>query len=586
MNPFETLGISQPIVKALEGLGFQKPTPIQEEAIPYLLEENSDFVGLAQTGTGKTAAFGLPVIEHVDRTLHRPQALILSPTRELANQIATDLENFSKYVQLNVVAVYGGASINDQVRKIRKGAHIIVAAPGRLKDLINRGAVDISTVKKVVLDEADEMLNMGFKEDIDFILDNTPVEKNTWLFSATMPREVRQISKNYMTDPHELTVGKENSANTNIAHEYYLIKNSDRYAALKRVIDFYPEIFGVIFCRTKNQTQEVAENLIRDGYNADALHGDLTQALRDKVMKRYKEKSLQLLVATDVAARGIDVDNVTHVINYNLPDMAANYTHRSGRTARAGKQGVSIALVTIREQRENIGKLERIIQQKFTKKQLPNAEEVCQKQLMHTISKVQEVEVKDEIKPYLPAVEEALNDLTKEQLIERFASLEFNRFLDYYENATDLNVTSGKSRDRNNPNATRFFINVGRKDELNIRDFVDLVSSVTSLPGKTISEIELKDSFSFFEVPNENAGGLEKLFEGFYHNNREVQVEVANNKSGGGRDRKGGNRNRRYGNNGGNRNGGYDRRRNDSPRGGYNRGGGGDRPRRERRRRS
>uniref|UniRef100_UPI003342DE08 DEAD/DEAH box helicase n=1 Tax=Pseudopedobacter sp. TaxID=1936787 RepID=UPI003342DE08 len=350
MNPFNELGIRHDIVNAITELGFTNPTPIQESAIPVLLSGSNDFVGLAQTGTGKTAAFGLPLLELIDNTKNHPQALILCPTRELCLQISNDLKNFSKNLKnVNVVAVYGGANIVNQLREIKRGVQIVVATPGRMLDIINRKAIDFSNVNYVVLDEADEMLNMGFQDDINDILSTTPDTKKTWLFSATMPKEVRRIAENYMTNPHELTVGKQNSGNANIEHEYYIVKARDKYAAFKRIVDFNPDIFGIVFCRTKIETQEIAEALVKDGYNADSLHGDLSQQQRDKVMKRYREKNLQLLIATDVAARGIDVNNVTHVINYSLPDEIENYTHRSGRTARAGRTGVSIAIINSRE---------------------------------------------------------------------------------------------------------------------------------------------------------------------------------------------------------------------------------------------
>ena len=361
MNPFLELGIREEVVKAISEIGFEKPSEIQEKAIPVLLTGSDDFVGLAQTGTGKTAAFGLPLLEQLDFSQKHPQALILCPTRELCLQIAKDLEKFAKYIDnVHVVAVYGGANISDQLRQIRRGVQIVVATPGRMLDIIGRNAIDFSSVKYVVLDEADEMLNMGFQEDINNILSETPEDKKTWLFSATMPREVRRIAQKYMTDPFELTVGTKNTGNANIEHQYFLVKARDKYAAFKRIVDSNPEIFGIVFCRTKIETQEIAEALIKDGYNADSLHGDLSQQQRDKVMKRYRDRSLQLLIATDVAARGIDVNDVTHVINFSLPDEIENYTHRSGRTARAGKTGISISLINIKEQ-SKIRQLEKVI---------------------------------------------------------------------------------------------------------------------------------------------------------------------------------------------------------------------------------
>jgi len=443
MNPFSTLGIRHDIVNAITELGFENPTPIQEQSIPVLLSGSNDFVGLAQTGTGKTAAFGLPLLELLDFEENYPQALILCPTRELCLQIASDLKNYSKNMRnVNVVAVYGGANISDQLRQIKRGVQIVVATPGRMLDIINRKAIDFTQVQYVVLDEADEMLNMGFQEDIDSILSTTPDDKKTWLFSATMPSEVRRIAKKYMTDPFELTMGTKNTGNANIEHEYYIVKARDKYAAFKRIVDFNPEIFGIVFCRTKIETQEIAEALIKDGYNADALHGDLSQQQRDKVMKRYRDRSLQLLIATDVAARGIDVNDVTHVINYSLPDEIENYTHRSGRTARAGKTGVSIAIINSKELGK-IRQIERVIGKQFTKADIPNGFDVCEKQLFALVHKVHNVEVNEaQIEQYIPRIMDEFKDLSKEDVIKRFASLEFNRFLEYYAKAPDLNISA------------------------------------------------------------------------------------------------------------------------------------------------
>ena len=430
-NPFKLLGISDDVVNAVTDLGFENPTPIQEQAIPVLLEGSNDFVGLAQTGTGKTAAFGLPLIELIDFKLNKPQALILCPTRELCLQIASDIKNYSKNISgASVVAVYGGANIMQQLREIRNGVQIVVATPGRMLDIIGRKAIDFSSVKYVVLDEADEMLNMGFQEDINEILSTTPDDKKTWLFSATMPPEVRRIARNYMDNPTELTMGTKNTGNVNIEHEYYQVRARDKYAALKRIVDFNPEIFAVVFCKTKLDTQDVAEHLIKDGYNADALHGDLSQQQRDKVMQRFRDRNMQLLIATDVAARGIDVNNVTHVINYSLPDEIESYTHRSGRTGRAGKTGISICIINSKE----IGKIrqiERIIGKQFTKAELPTGFDVCEKQLFSLIHKVQNVEVNEsQIDQYIPRIMDEFAELSKEDVIKRFASLEFNRFLE------------------------------------------------------------------------------------------------------------------------------------------------------------
>src|SRR5690349_20305594 len=423
MKSFESLGLSGALVQSVLQIGFEVPTPIQEKAIPVLLQGNRDFVGLAQTGTGKTAAFGLPLLDLVDEKLKDTQALVLAPTRELGLQITNDLENFSdKFKRFNIVAVYGGSSIVDQIRKIKKGAQIIVATPGRLIDLIDRKAINLSSIRYVVLDEADEMLNMGFKEELDKILSFTPETKQTWLFSATMPREVREIMKNYMTDPFELQVGEKNTGNVNISHHYVLVQEKDKYLALKRILDDNPQIFGLIFCRTRIDTQRIAEMLMKDGYNADALHGDLTQQQRDRVMMMFRQRALQILVATDVAARGIDVEDITHVIHLNIPDEMEFYTHRSGRTARAGKRGISIAMVSRRE----VGKvkqIERTLKTTFTKMLIPTGEQVCQRQLIALMHKVREVKVnEEEIATFLPAVYEELKDLSKNDLIKRFAS--------------------------------------------------------------------------------------------------------------------------------------------------------------------
>ncbi|MFI5150125.1 MAG: DEAD/DEAH box helicase [Bacteroidia bacterium] len=560
MNKFEALGIEARVVKAITELGFETPTPIQEQAIPVLLKEEKDLVGLAQTGTGKTAAFGLPLIQTVDFQSHHTQALILCPTRELCLQITKDLQSYTKYMQgANIVAIYGGASIVTQLREVKRGAQIVVGTPGRMVDMINRKGVTLGTVKRVVLDEADEMLNMGFKEDLDMILSETPDQKCTWLFSATMPREVESIARKYMSDPFQITVGKRNEGNVNIEHVYYVVQSRDRYASLKRIVDYYPEIFGIVFCRTKAETQEVAEKLIRDGYNADSLHGDLSQAQRDQVMKRYRSKSLQVLVATDVAARGIDVDDVTHVINYNLPDEIENYTHRSGRTARAGKTGISIVILNIRE----VGRvkiLERIIGKKFTKARIPGGHEVCEKQLFSLISKIHDVEVNEAaIAQYLPQIYAQLQELTKEELIKRFVSDEFNRFLDYYKNAPDLNVENrglersserfGERSERperaersegarrvpeRDANKTRFFINVGEMDGLDKGGLLRFICDTSNLEGSNIGRIDIKSTFSFFDAAKEVEDFLITAFKGQTFKGRKVRIDPSDGGGNGG----------------------------------------------------
>ncbi len=533
MKSFESLGLSRGLVESVLQIGFEIPTPIQEKAIPVLLKGNRDFVGLAQTGTGKTAAFGLPLLELVDDNSRDTQALVLAPTRELGLQITSDLENFSeKFKKFNIVAVYGGSSISEQIRKVKKGAQIIVATPGRLIDLIDRKAINLGSIQYVVLDEADEMLNMGFKEDLDKILSFTPETKNTWLFSATMPREVKSIMKNYMSDPFELTVGEQNVGNVNIEHAYVMVQEKDKYPALKRILDYNPEIFGLIFCRTRIDTQRIAEMLMKDGYNADALHGDLTQQQRDRVMVKFRQRSLQILVATDVAARGIDVEDITHVIHMNIPDEMEFYTHRSGRTARAGKKGISIAMISKREL-GRVRQLEKTLKSTFKRMTVPTGPEVCQKQLIALMHKVREVKVNEaEIEAFLPAVYEELKDVTKQELIKRFASIEFNRFLDYYRNAPDLNQddrrTLGSSGDssRDSISGARFFINLGKMDGLEKGDLLAFIDDACGVDGRSIGRIELKGAYSFFEVEKEKTDAILNGFKGVEFKGRQVRVEI------------------------------------------------------------
>ena len=543
------MGIRHDIVNAITELGFEKPTPIQEGAIPLLLSGSNDFVGLAQTGTGKTAAFGLPLLELIDYSKNHPQALILCPTRELCLQISNDVKNYAKNLpNVNVVAVYGGAAIVNQLKEIRRGVQIVVATPGRMLDILNRKAIDFTQVKFVVLDEADEMLNMGFQDDINDILSTTPAEKKTWLFSATMPREVREIAKKYMTDPKELTMGKQNTGNVNIEHEFYTVKARDKYAAFKRIVDYNPEIFGIVFCRTKIETQEIAESLVKDGYNADSLHGDLSQQQRDKVMKRYRDRSLQLLIATDVAARGIDVQDVTHVINYSLPDEIENYTHRSGRTGRAGKSGISICIINSKETHK-IRQIEKVIGKSFTKAEIPSGFDVVEKQLFGLVHKVHHVEVNDkQIDQYIPRIMDEFADMSKEEIIKRFASLEFNRFLDYYKNAPDLNATAddrGRDNDRGprdagNSDYTRLFINLGSVDDFNRGDLLGYICNNSGISGRNVGKIDMKGVFSFFEVENDQ---VEKVMSGFksvdFHG-REVKIEVSGEAASSGERRGGG----------------------------------------------
>lgn len=527
MNPFIELGVSAELVAAVEALGFVQPTPIQEQAIPVLLSAKRDFVGLASTGTGKTAAFGLPLLQSIEVTEKRIQGLVLAPTRELCNQITRDLENFSTNLSgLHVVAVYGGASIDTQIRALKRGAHIVVATPGRLIDLLDRGALSIGAVEVVVLDEADEMLNMGFKEDLDTILENVWNDAHrTWLFSATMPAGVKAIAENFMNNPYELTVGTRNAANTNITHEYYLVRAKDRYEALKRIADLHPDIFGIVFTRTKVEAQEVAEKLIRDGYDADALHGDLSQAQRDKVMQRFREKSLQMLIATDVAARGIDVDNVSHVINYGLPDELEIYTHRSGRTGRAGKTGVSISIVHSKEQ-GRIRQLEKFIKAEIIKKDIPTGQQICERQLFHLVERVHEVSVNDDqILSYLPHIYNELKDLGREEIIQRFVSIEFNRFLAYYANARDLNAGQQEGREESGRKMMeRVFISVGELDNVDKQGLLKLVNSL-GMGRIQVGRIEIKRSYSFLQI---ETGIVEEFIDavnGFNFQGRELRAE-------------------------------------------------------------
>jgi len=535
-NRFKELGIIKPVVDAITELGFETPTPIQEKVIPTLLSDSCDIVALAQTGTGKTAAFGLPLVSIINFAEREPQALILAPTRELCMQITSDLKNFSKHIHgANVVAVYGGASIRGQVNDLQRGAQIVVATPGRMVDLLQRRDVDLQNIRYVVLDEADEMLNMGFKEDLDFILSSTSSSKNTWLFSATMPDEVLAISRNYMNNPVEITAGVKNLANENIEHTYYVTHEKDRYNVLKRIADFYPDIFALVFCRTKIETQKVADRLIKDGYNADALHGDLSQAQRDHVMKRFRARTLQLLVATDVAARGIDVNDITHVIHYNLPDEIENYTHRSGRTARAGKTGISIAIINSRDVYK-IKTLEKLTQKKFTRSSIPTGFQICEKQLFHLVQGLHNAKVnEEEIKEYLPNIMTQLNDLSKEEIIKRFVSIEFNRFLDYYRNAPDLdaNGTEERTERRSQEGAIRLFLSVGKMDGFDNDSLKQYLTETTGVPAEALVWADIKNSFSFIEVKNEMKDQLMNGLEGQTYRGRPVKIESRGNREAG-----------------------------------------------------
>lgn len=546
MSKFEQLGLSESLQRAIIDLGFENPTEVQEKAIPLLLEQETDLVALAQTGTGKTAAFGFPLIQKIDANNRNTQALILSPTRELCLQITNEIKLYSKYEKgLNVVAVYGGASISEQAREVKRGAQIIVATPGRMQDMINRGLVNITQINYCILDEADEMLNMGFYEDIVSILSTTPDEKNTWLFSATMPVEVSRIAKKFMHDPVEITVGTKNSGSATVSHEFYLVNARDRYEALKRLADANPDIFSVVFCRTKRDTQAVAEKLIEDGYNAAALHGDLSQAQRDSVMKSFRGRQIQMLVATDVAARGIDVDNVTHVVNYQLPDEIETYNHRSGRTGRAGKLGTSIVIVTKSELRK-ISSIERIIKQKFEEKTIPSGIEICEIQLLHLATKIKDTEVDHEIDNYLPAINEVLDGLTKEELIKKMVSVEFNRFINYYKKNRDLSSQASGSERRddrepreNTSGATRYFVNIGSRDNFDWMQLKDFLRDTLELGREDVYKVDVKEGFSFFNTDIEHTDKVMEVLNGMELEGRRINVEISKNDGGGRRDHNG-----------------------------------------------
>lgn len=552
---FQELGLKKELLSALTKIGFVNPTPIQQQAIPYLINEKGDLVGLASTGTGKTAAFGLPLLHHLEQDLTQTQGLILCPTRELCIQIANDLVNFSSECDdVRIVPVYGGTDIMKQIRQVERGAHIIVATPGRLIDLIERKKIKLSTVETVILDEADEMLNMGFKEDIDLILKQTPAGKSVWLFSATMPKEVANIARNYMDSPFEITVGGKNEGNKNIEHDYYIVKERDRYEALKRIIDFNPDIYGLIFCRTKIETARVADKLMAEGYNAEPLHGDLSQAQRDRVMDKFRQRTLQILVATDVAARGIDVTDITHVIHYNLPEDVENYTHRSGRTARAGKKGVSIAIVNSKELFK-IKSIERIIKSSFVLKSVPTPDQICEVRLMSTVNKIVETPVDAKrMSKYMPGIMAKLADLSNEELVQKFVAAEFNRLLDYYSgSAADLN-SDGKNdrsdrRDRNDRdrksdfsdsgfkkgrrgegrredlNVQRFFVNLGRKDGLNQGALLRLVCDNAGVTKNSIGKIDIMNNFSFFDADKSEVENILKKMKGAEFEGKTMSVE-------------------------------------------------------------
>lgn len=554
MKTFEELGVSPEILKAIKEMGYENPMPVQEEVIPYLLGNGNDVVALAQTGTGKTAAFGLPLIQKVDVKQRVPQALILCPTRELCLQIAGDLNDYSKYINgLKVLPVYGGSSIESQIRMLKTGVHIIVATPGRLIDLIERKVAKLETITDVVMDEADEMLNMGFTDSINAILEKVPEDRNTLMFSATMSPEISRIAKKYLHDAKEITIGTKNEGSKNVNHIAYLVHAKDKYAALKRIADYYPQIYGIIFCRTRKETQEIADKLIQDGYNADSLHGELSQAQRDLVMQKFRQRHLQLLVATDVAARGLDVNDLTHVINYGLPDDIESYTHRSGRTGRAGKTGISIAIINLRE-KGKMREIERIINKKFIMGEMPSGKQICEQQLIKLIDDIEKVKVNDEeIESFLPGIYRKLEWLSKEDLIKRVVSMEFNRFLEYYSNAPEIEIPStndrrnerglkerkdhGSTREKTERKAekgyTRLFLNVGKTDGFYANQIIELINRNMKKQRTTIGRIDLMQNFSFFEVAENQAQDVIKALNKVNLNGgRKIVVEVAGENNG------------------------------------------------------
>ena len=552
MKTFEELGVSLEIRKAIEEMGYESPMPVQEEVIPYLLGNGNDVVALAQTGTGKTAAFGLPLIQKIDVTRRIPQALILCPTRELCLQIAGDLTDYSKYItDLKILPVYGGSSIDSQIRSLKQGVHIIVATPGRLIDLMERKVANLSTVRDVVMDEADEMLNMGFTDSINAILEKVPQDRNTLMFSATMSPEISRIAKTYLHDAKEITIGTKNEGSKNVNHIAYIIHAKDKYLALKRVVDFYPQIYGIIFCRTRKETQEIADKLIQDGYNADSLHGELSQAQRDLVMQKFRQRHLQLLVATDVAARGLDVNDLTHVINYGLPDDTESYTHRSGRTGRAGKTGISIAIINLRE-KGKMREIERIIKKQFTVGQLPSGKEICEQQLIKVIDDIEKVKVnEEEIETFLPSIYRKFEWLSKEDLIKRVVSMEFNRFLEYYKNAPEIEQPKnsdkkgepkerkerGTDKEKSSRKAekgyTRLFLNLGKTDGFYANQIIELINRNLKKERIQIGRIDLMQNFSFFEIIEAQAPMVIKALNKVVLNGgRKVIVEVAGENNG------------------------------------------------------
>lgn len=537
VTTFESLGVEQALLQSIQQIGFEIPTPVQQKSIPVLLQGTKDFIGLAQTGTGKTAAFGLPLLQLIDKSAHHPQALIICPTRELCMQITGDLQKFKPHKSpVDITAVYGGTSISQQIRDLKKGSHIVVATPGRLIDLIERKAIHLEDIHYVVLDEADEMLNMGFKDDIEFILKETINRQSIWLFSATMPPEIRQVSKRYMNKPVEVTVGEVNSANANIDHQYYLSQHHNRYEVLKRIIDFNPGIYGLIFTRTKADAQQVTEQLIREGYDIDALHGDLTQVQRDKVMRRFRDKSLQLLIATDVAARGIDVQGITHVIHYELPDDMEVYTHRSGRTGRAGRHGISISIITPKES-YRLRQIEKLVKNSFHKLDIPSGKDVCRKQFFSFIDKMLNADISNgEYETYLPVLKEKFESIEKEEILQRVAALEFDRFLKYYENAADLNIHGGDSKRLDKAsgksfsgksNYQRLFVNLGTKDGFYKASFLQFILDMSGLGKEVLGKIDMKEMNSWIEIEPGSAKKMMHALDGKNYRGRKIRMNDA-----------------------------------------------------------
>ena len=543
MIRFADTGIDENILKGLTSLGFQQPTPVQEQVIPLMLSRQSDIISLAQTGTGKTAAFGLPLIQLTNINSRRTQCLVLCPTRELCVQVARDLADYARYVKgIRTLAIYGGAAIDSQIRALAKGVHIIVATPGRLNDLLNRRKVDLSAVRYVVFDEADEMLQMGFQDELNAILEKTPAEKNTLLFSATMSGEVAAIAARYMSDPVEITIGRRNAGAENISHEFYMVHARNRYPALKRIVDNSPDIYAIIFCRTRRETHEVAGKLIQDGYNADALHGDLSQAQRDQVMRKFRCRNLQLLVATDVAARGLDVNDLTHVINYNLPDDLAAYTHRSGRTGRAGHRGTSVVIINLKE-RFKIRRIEKEIKKKFQQCRVPSGFEICRKQLVNLADVVAGVEVDNErIEPLYREIVEKFAHLDREELVKKFVSLEFNRILEYYKDAPDLNVSQDRKKQQDNRERprrektagfnsgqkfTRFFLNAGRRQGIGPQGLIGRINTIPGVGRIKVGRIDIKRNSALLEADSRFVPQILDVFQQSVINGKTISIEVA-----------------------------------------------------------